>query len=68
MAKTLEEYKAIVDFLGDEMTEDQATRLMDDARSELSIADVERLKANVSGPMYTQLSMYEGEMGGFQRW
>lgn len=68
MSKSLSDYKAIIDFLGDEMTEDQAVRLMDDARSELSIADMGVLKASVSGPMYTELSMYEGEMGGFSRY
>jgi hypothetical protein len=59
---------AIAEFLGNEMTDEQATRLMDDAR-ELSIADRERL-VNVlpGGPLYTEMSMHDAEMGGLSRY
>jgi len=61
--KTLREFIAIDDFLGDAMTEEQATRLMDEAKRELSQADIETLAANVSGPLYTDLTEYYGECG-----
>ncbi|AYK20432.1 hypothetical protein [Aeromonas veronii] len=40
----------IVTFLGDEMTDEQAQRLMDQAKSCCSIADMERIKDAVGGP------------------
>lgn len=69
MGKTLQEFVAIIDFLGDEMTEEQAARLMDEARSELSIADIKKL-SNFSGGsnFHYELSQYDGEMGGLSRW
>lgn len=59
---------AIAEFLGDDMTDEQATRLMDGAR-ELSIADRERLLNTLpGGPLYTEMSMHDGEMGGLSRY
>lgn len=60
---------AIARFLGDSMTEEQAKRLMDDARATCSIADLEWIKECLpGGPLYTELSMHEGEMGGYGRY
>lgn len=67
--KTLSEYLAIANFLGDEMTEEQASKLMDEAKRDLSIADFEAFMANVeSGAMYYELSVYDAEMGGLSRY
>lgn len=53
---------AIAEFLGDEMTDEQASRLMDEARK-LSIADRERLLNQLhGGRLYTEMSMHNGEM------
>lgn len=54
--------------LGNAMTEEQAIKLMDDIRNELSIEDIQILKDNVSGPLYSHLSEYDGEMGGLSRY
>ena len=65
---TANEILAIADFLGDEMTDAQAERLMDECR-QLSIADRERLLATVcGGNLYTDLSMHAHEMGGLSRY
>ena len=54
----------IAEFLGDEMTEDQAVRLMDLARL-LAPADVHWLYERVpGGHLLTHLSMWLGESGG----
>jgi hypothetical protein len=66
--KHLDRIIAIAEFLGDKITPEQSTQLMDDARQHLSIAEMEVLKDHVSGSLYTDVSMYEGEMGGFQRY
>ena len=65
--KTVNELIAIAEFIGDEMTDAQAERLMDDVR-ELSLADREiLLNALHGGPFYTEMSMHNGEMGGLSR-
>lgn len=65
---TANEMMAIVEFLGDDMTDEHATRLMDEAR-ELSIADRERLLNTFpGGPLYTEMSMHNAEMGGLSRY
>ena len=61
--KTLREFIAIANFLGDDMTEDQANKLMDEAKAELSQTDIETLSANVGGSFYTAISEYHGECG-----
>jgi hypothetical protein len=68
--KSLSEFIAIAEFLGEDMSEEQTTRLMDEAKSELSHADIEKLSGHVTGPLYTDLSEYYGECGvipGFSR-
>lgn len=66
--KTINELLAIAEFLGDKLTDEQASRLMDDAR-QLSIADRERLlNALLGGPLYTEMIMHNGEMGGLCRY
>lgn len=66
--KTINELLAISEFLGDEMTEEQSKRLMDQAR-ELSIYDKERLyDALNGGSLFTEMSMYNGEMGGLHNY
>ena len=65
---TADEILAIADFLGEEMTDAQAERLMDECR-QLSIDDRERLLATVEvGPLYGQLSEHAREMGGLARY
>ncbi len=52
---------AIAEFLGDEMTDEQASRLMDEAR-QLSVADREHLLNTLpGGPLYTEMSMHNGD-------
>ena len=64
----------IIDIMGDTMTEDQVIEFMDRAKQELAIAEMEALMEHVAfhpnAPkgLYTQMSMYEGEMGGFGRY
>lgn len=65
---TCEDFLAINDFLGENITEEQCKRLMDKAKRELSKDDLTFLLNNVCGPMYTELSMYNGEMGGLNRY
>lgn len=54
---------AITEFLGDEITEEQVSRLMDYVR-QLSVSDREFLLGTVYGPLYTELSMHNAEMRG----
>lgn len=66
--KTVNEYRAIINFCGSDMTEEQASRLMDDMKHDLSIDDIQALYESVEGGvMFTELSMYNGEMGGLMR-
>lgn len=65
--KTINELLAIADFLGDDITDEQAENLMDEAR-QLSISDRERILNVVGGKFYTQMSMHDGEMGGLSRY
>jgi hypothetical protein len=59
---------AIANFLGDAMTDEQAVQLMDEAR-QLSIADCEYIMDRINGgPFYTEMTMYDGEMGGLSRY
>lgn len=62
-AKTLNEFISILDFLGDEMTEKQAERLMDQARHHLSVDEMQTLCEWSNGPMYSELSQFNAEMG-----
>ena len=65
---TANELIAIAEFLGNDMTTEQATRLIDDAR-ELSISDRESLLNTLpGGKLYTEMSMHDGEMGGLSRY
>ena len=65
---TANEMIAIAEFLGADMTDEQATRLMDEAR-ELSISDRERLLDTLpGGQLYTEMSMHDGEMCGLSRY
>ena len=68
MMKTLDDFINICDSLGDEMTEEQAERLMDEAKQTLSISEIEILHDNVGGKFYTQISQHNAEMGGFNRY
>lgn len=66
--KDLKYFLSVISFLEDEMTEEQATRLMDEAKDHLSISDIEILAQNCSGEFYTQVDMYNAEMGGLSRY
>jgi hypothetical protein len=68
MSYSLENLLSIAEFLGDNMTNEQADELMSHAR-ELSISDREVLLAELpGGPLYTEMSMHDGEMGGLSRY
>jgi len=68
MKMTANEILAITDFLGAELTNAQAERLMDECR-QLSIADRERLLATVEGgPLYGLLSEHYYESGRLSRY
>ncbi|AYK20508.1 hypothetical protein [Aeromonas veronii] len=56
----------IVTFLGDEMTDEQAQRLMDQAKSCCSIADMERIKDAVGGLLHPALRV-RGRNGWFSQ-
>lgn len=64
---TLNDFINIANFLGEEMTEEQSTRLMDQARAELTTDEIEILAPNVvgCGDLYTQSREYMAEMGRF---
>ena len=63
------ELLAIANFLGEEMTEEQSVRLMDEAKNDLSISEIEQLYMELEGgPLFTEVSMYDGEMGGLSRY
>ena len=54
--------------LTDEQKKVMASELMDEAKECLSVAEIEVLSNEVDGgDFYTELSMYEGEIGGFSR-
>ena len=59
---------AIVEFLGEEMTDEQAAKLMDECRFFCSISEMEKLRDQLTGPLYTLITMHEGEMGGYGRY
>lgn len=67
---TFDQITAIIDFLGDNMTEEQASDLMDKAKESLSISEIETLyyQEPYGLAFYTGLSMYDGEMGGLSRY
>lgn len=68
MNLNLNELLVVAEFLGNEMTEEQAERLMDEARN-LSIEDRERLLNTLpGGPLYTEMGMHDREMGGLSRY
>jgi len=67
--KNLQDFFNVAFFLGDEMTDEQASRLMDEAKQNLSIADIETLLHELPGtPFYTEVSTYNAEMGGLNRY
>lgn len=62
-SKTVNEILAIAEFLGDEMSDAQAERLIEKCLT-LSIADREYVLAAANGgKLYTDLSMHNREMG-----
>ena len=67
--KTLQDFLNLAHFLGDEMTEDQASRFMDEAKQCLSISEIEILLQRLPGTaLYTEVSLYNSEMGGLNRY
>lgn len=59
----IDKYHAIIDFLGSDMTDEQAERLMDEMRRDLSPYQIRELQSVACGQLYTDISMYCGEMG-----
>lgn len=67
--KKLQDFLNLADFLGDEMTDQQASRFMDEAKQCLSIAEIEVLLEALPGTsLYTEVSQYDAEMGGLSRY
>ncbi len=65
---TTNELIAIANFLGDELTDDQADRLMNEVRQSVSIADREVVLSCLNGgKLYTALRENERELGGYSR-
>lgn len=60
------EIVAVVEFLGDEMTEEKAQRLFDQAKRELSQAGLMQLAHDYPSHFYYLVSEYAGEIGGFE--
>lgn len=73
MLKTVNDFVALVQFLGADMTPEIASKIMDRAKQSLSMSDIEGLvdimaQCDGGDDMITELSQYEGEMGGFGRY
>lgn len=67
--KDLAFYENVLALLGEHMTDEQAECLFSDARQTLSLYDLSLLSQNPhAGGLYTLLSQFEGEMGGFARY
>lgn len=69
---TLSEFIAVIEFNGDGMTEEQATKLLDDAKESLSERDMQRLSGYIDSPaypgpghLYTCMAEYQAECGQF---
>lgn len=69
---TLSEFIAVIEFVGKNMTEAQATTLLDQAKDNLSEVDMERLSDYIFSPfyagpghLYTSISEYQAECGRF---
>lgn len=69
MNQHLSNIEAIIEFLGDNMTESQAEQLMDKIKMECSISEREYLLNTCeNGTMYTLLSENNRECGGYSRY
>lgn len=67
MSKDYDRILGIIEFLGDCITDDQCAELMDQIKRDLSKAEQEQLLNEAIGPIYTDLSQYNGECDGFER-
>ena len=66
---TTNELIAVAHFLGDEITDTQVNRLMDEVRQSVSIADREVILSCLDGnDFYTALRENERELGGYSRY
>ena len=68
MSKDYDRILGIIEFLGDCITDDQCAELMDQIKRDLSKAEQEQLLGEAVGPIYTDLSQYNAECGGFERY
>ena len=59
---------AIMNFLGNKMTEAQASELLNQMKGNVSIAEMEYFLQIATGPMFAELSQYNAEMGGLGRY
>lgn len=66
--KTYKEFLAIINFLGEDMTEEQAIQLMDEAKEALSLYEINALYSKCFNAMYSELSQFNAEMGGLNRY
>jgi hypothetical protein len=63
--KSLRDFITVAEFLGNDMTRDQATRIVDEAKQQLSQNDISKLSNYVGGHLYTDISEYNAECGRF---
>jgi len=56
--KNLQDFLNVAFFLGDEITDEQAARLMDEAKQNLSIADIETLLHELPGTPFWNAFLY----------
>lgn len=67
--KDLRYFLNVISFLEDDMTDDLAIKLMDEAKDNLSLSEIEYLCSICPGnDFYTKLSEYDAEMGGLSRY
>lgn len=59
----LNDFINIANFLGDDMTEEECSKLMDKAKEELSSDELTTLSANVGGDFYTSVRENMAERG-----
>jgi len=64
-----EHYRSILAVFAGTLSDEQKSILIDEMKRELSIADMESLLYSIEGSnMYYELSQYDAEMGGLQRY
>ena len=66
---SLKDFWVVLDYMGDQITDEDASNLMDRAKQVLSISDIEKLQNHPNaGNFYTEMSQYNAEMGGLSNY